>query len=114
MNLPSAHYVNGDYHLNPAAVLILIAGTVYGDPRECGPAGYARATHALDSILADAAKCGFTESDKFRIMVARDASDRRIAPLAAAAVSAIEEKDSWVAALTRAGFAISLVNCPTA
>ena len=80
---------NGDgYDVSPAGVLLLAAGTIYGDPSETTPKGISNARTLMDGILTAARAGGFTQGDILRTLLARNETTHRLAAMARAACAA--------------------------
>ena len=64
---------NGDgYDISPAGLLMICAGTVYGDHSETTPQGVTNALTVMDRILSAARAGGFAQCDILRTMLARN------------------------------------------
>ena len=80
---------NGDgYDVSPAGVLLLAAGTIYGDPSETTPKGISNARTLMDGILTAAHDGGFKQGDILRTLLARNEVTHRLAAMARAACAA--------------------------
>ena len=89
MNTQPMFKPNGDgYDISPAGVLLLAAGTIYGDPTETTPQGISNARKLMDGILDAARAGGFKQNDILRTLLARNQPSQRLAAMAQAACAA--------------------------
>ena len=76
-----------EYLLSPAAVLLLMAGTIYGRSNST-PAGQRRGKVAYDAILTAALKGGYLQCDILDTLLARGEVTNRVKAMAEAACTA--------------------------
>ena len=76
------------YNIQPAGVLLILAGTVYGDPSETPPAGRARGKALIDAMLTAARAGGFTQSDILATLLAHGEVSHRVKTMAVQACAA--------------------------
>ena len=76
------------YDIQPAGVLLILAGTVYGDPSETPPAGRARGKALMDAMLTAARAGGFTQSDILATLLAGGEVSHRVKAMAVQACAA--------------------------
>lgn len=76
------------YDIQPAGVLLILAGTVYGDPSETTPAGRTRGKALIDAMLTAARAGGFTQSDILETLLAGGEVSHRVKAMAVQACAA--------------------------
>ena len=76
------------YDIQPAGVLLILAGTVYGDPSETTPAGRIRGKALMDAILKAAWAGGFTQSDILATLLSKNKVSHRVKAMAVQACAA--------------------------
>lgn len=81
------------YDIQPAGVLLILAGTVYGDPDETTPAGRARGKALIDAILTAARAGGFTQCDILATLLSRNKVSHRVKVMAVQACTAAGNED---------------------
>lgn len=63
---------NGDgYDLSPAAVLLMAADTLYGDPSKTTPQGRKNAKAVVEGLISAATAGGFTQADILQTKLAQ-------------------------------------------
>jgi hypothetical protein len=89
MNTQQIFKPNGDgFDISPAGVLLIAAGTVYGDPSETTPQGMSNARALIDELLDAAVAGGYTQGDILRTLLARNQPTPRVMAMAQAACDA--------------------------
>ena len=76
------------YDIQPAGVLLILAGTVYGDPSETPPAGRIRGKALMDAMLTAARAGGFKQGDILATLLARREVSHRVKAMAVQACAA--------------------------
>ena len=76
------------YDIQPAGVLLILAGTVYGDPSETPPAARVRGKALMDAMLPAARAGGFTQSDSLATLLAGGEVSHRVKAMAVQACAA--------------------------
>ena len=76
------------YDIQPAGVLLILAGTVYGDPSETTPAGRIRGKALMDAMLTAARAGGFTQSDILATLLSKNEVSHRVKAMAVQACAA--------------------------
>ena len=76
------------YDIQPAGVLLILAGTVYCDASESSPAGRTRGKALMDAMLTAARVGGFTQSDILATLRARGEVSHRVKAMAVQACAA--------------------------
>ena len=103
MNAQAMFTPNGNgYDISPAGLLIIAAGTAYGDPSETTPEGMRNSNAIINEILNAARAGGFTQCDVLHTLLSRNQPTKRIAEMAQAACDAAGY-DGYRAVFTGAG-----------
>ena len=66
------------YDIQPAGVLLILAGTVYGDSSESPPAGRIRGKALMDAMLTAARAGGFTHGDILATLLSKNEVAHRV------------------------------------
>ena len=80
------------YDIQPAGVLLILAGTVYGDPSETPPAGRIRGKALMDAMLTAARAGGYTQSDILATLLSKNEVSHRVKAMAVQACAAAGTK----------------------
>ena len=76
------------YDIQPAGVLLILAGTVYGDASESSSKGRIRGKALMDAMLTAARAGGFTQSDILATLLAHGEVSLRVKAMAVQACAA--------------------------
>jgi len=76
------------YDIQPAGVLLILAGTVYADPDQTTPAGRVRGLTMIDAILTAARAGGFTQCDILATLLSKNEVSQRVKTMALQACAA--------------------------
>jgi len=80
------------YDIQPAGVLLILAGTAYGDPDETTPAGRARGKALIDAMLTAARAGGFTQCDILATLLSKNEVSHRVKAMAVQACAAADNE----------------------